>query len=72
MRLCLAKAIVDQTRATNARSAVEQSLATMLERTTQTGGAIVVAPDGSFALARTTRTMTWASVSDPSDARSGS
>lgn len=72
IRVCLAKTILDQTAASSARDAVERSLTMMLERTTETGGAIVVAPDGSFALARTTRTMTWASVSDPSAARSGS
>ncbi|MBS2018013.1 MAG: isoaspartyl peptidase/L-asparaginase [Deltaproteobacteria bacterium] len=78
IRVCLAKTVVDGVRAhaahtsAAARASVTDGLAMMLTRTALTGGAIVVAPDGSFALARSTRTMTWASVQDPSDARSGS
>ncbi|MDB5220728.1 MAG: L-asparaginase [Myxococcaceae bacterium] len=40
------------------------AIALMQRRTAQTGGLIVVAPDGSLGLARTTRTMTWASAND--------
>lgn len=40
------------------------AIALMQRRTAQTGGLIVVAPDGSLGLARTTRTMTWASATD--------
>ena len=72
IRVCLAKTVCDHVVAKSAREAVEDAIARMLARTTLTGGAIVVAPDGSFALARTTRTMTWASVSNPGGARSGS
>jgi len=44
------------------------AIALMQRRTAQTGGLIVVAPDGSLGLARTTRTMTWASANDSGSA----
>jgi len=61
MRVCLAKTIVDS-RASE--EAVRDALAMMKRRTNETGGAIAVAPDGSIALGRTTRTMSWAAVTE--------
>jgi beta-aspartyl-peptidase (threonine type) len=52
--------VMGKTAAQTSRDAI----ALMQRRTAQTGGLIVVAPDGSLGLARTTRTMTWASVTD--------
>lgn len=69
IRVCLAKTATDGLRIADgagaqARASAEQtsrrSIALMHRRTAQTGGLIVVAPDGSLGLARTTRTMTWA------------
>jgi beta-aspartyl-peptidase (threonine type) len=69
IRVCLAKTSLDAVRSAGSpEAAARASLALMHRRTAQTGGAIVVAPDGSLGLARTTRTMTWASVTDTSSA----
>ena len=72
MRVCLAKTAVDEMRARHAaEDAAKRSLENMTRRTNETGGAIVVTPDGGLGLARTTRTMSWAAVTD-SDRASGS
>ncbi len=81
IRVCLAKTAIEGMRSVRAGGAntpgltpMETSrgaIALMQRRTSQTGGLIVVAPDGSLGLARTTRTMTWAAVTD-SGASSGS
>ncbi len=81
IRVCLAKTAIEGMRSVRAGGAntpgitpMESSrsaIALMQRRTSQTGGLIVVAPDGSLGLARTTRTMTWAAVTD-SGASSGS
>lgn len=61
IRVCLAKTAVDGLRMTgSAEETSRRSIALMHRRTAQTGGLIVVAPDGSLGLARSTRTMTWA------------
>jgi beta-aspartyl-peptidase (threonine type) len=74
MRVCLAKTAVDELRVSarggaaattaptpeRAEQAAHAALTLMHRRTAQTGGLIMVAPDGSLGLARTTRTMTWA------------
>lgn len=61
IRICLAKTAVDGVRTTgSAEESSRRSITLMHRRTAQTGGLIVVAPDGSLGLARTTRTMTWA------------
>ena len=64
IRVCLAKTAVDGLRGsgTSAENAARDAIALMHRRTAETGGLIVVAADGSMGLARTTRTMTWASV----------
>jgi isoaspartyl peptidase/L-asparaginase-like protein (Ntn-hydrolase superfamily) len=65
MRVLLAKSAVDEMRATqNAKRAAEAALEMMMRRTNETGGAILVTPDGGLGLARTTRTMSWAAVTD--------
>lgn len=72
MRVCLAKTCTDAMRAkASPEAAARAALAMMHRRTAETGGAILVAPDGSLGLARTTRTMTWAQVTD-AGAASGS
>lgn len=62
IRVCLAKTAVDALGAGQAEAASRDAIALLHRRTAQTGGLIVVARDGSLGLARTTRTMTWASV----------
>jgi beta-aspartyl-peptidase (threonine type) len=65
IRVCLAKSAIERVRArTSAEAAARAVIESMHERTGQTGGLILVARDGSLGLARTTRTMTWAAVSD--------
>jgi beta-aspartyl-peptidase (threonine type) len=79
IRVCLAKTAVEAMRfnesgnksdsgthvtGKTAAQTSRDAIALMHRRTAQTGGLIVVAPDGSLGLARTTRTMTWASVTD--------
>jgi beta-aspartyl-peptidase (threonine type) len=72
MRVLLAKAAVDAMRAKqNPQDSARASLENMSRRTNETGGAILVTPDGSLGLARTTRTMSWAAVTD-ADRASGS
>lgn len=72
MRVCLAKTAVDGMRAKrDAEQAARASMEMMERRTNETGGAILVTPDGSLGLARTTRTMSWAAVTD-ADRASGS
>jgi isoaspartyl peptidase/L-asparaginase-like protein (Ntn-hydrolase superfamily) len=72
MRVCLAKTIVEKVRSSSGKDAAREAIAMMERRTklTETGGVIVVARDGSLGLARTTRTMTWAAVTD-TDRNSG-
>lgn len=64
IRICAAKTAVDAMRAgaSSAEASACGAIALMQRRTSQTGGLIVVASDGSLGLARTTRTMTWAAV----------
>ncbi|MBX3231519.1 MAG: isoaspartyl peptidase/L-asparaginase [Labilithrix sp.] len=69
MRVCLAKTAVDA--AGPPADAVRRALATMEARTRGTGGAILVRPDGSLGLARTTRTMSWAATTSDGDRHSG-
>jgi beta-aspartyl-peptidase (threonine type) len=65
IRVCLAKTATDHLRARlGPEGAARAAIAMMHARTAQTGGLIVVAPDGALGLARTTRTMTWAAVVD--------
>jgi L-asparaginase / beta-aspartyl-peptidase len=65
MRVCAAKTAVDHMQNTsNAEAAVRRMLAIMHRRTNERGGAIVVAPDGSIGIARTTNTMSFAFVQD--------
>ncbi len=79
MRVCLAKTAIDDVRmrergerergrgaedVSAAERAARSSLAMLHRRTNETGGAILVAPDGSLGLARTTRTMSWALATD--------
>lgn len=65
IRVCLAKTCVEHVRMTlSAEASVRAALARMSSRTGETGGAIAASRDGSLGLARTTRTMTWAAVSD--------
>ncbi len=65
IRVALAKTAVEQMRATlTPEEAARASLARMWSKTEGTGGAILVAKDGSLGLARTTRTMSWAAVHD--------
>jgi len=75
MRVCLAKTVTDALGGTlehdSAERAARASLVMMRARTSGTGGAIVVARDGSLGLARTTKTMSWAAVTDR-DKASGS
>ena len=69
IRVCLAKTAVDGMR--SKATAIDTSrgaIALMQRRTSQTGGLITVAADGSLGLARTARTMTWASVTDSGSA----
>ena len=78
IRVCLAKTAVDGMRGpalgTSAEQTSRAAIALMVRRTAETGGLIVVAPDGSLGLARTTRTMTWAAVTaeKPDEARAAS
>lgn len=76
MRVCLAKSAVDGLRA-GARAQPERptteqvargALAMLQRRTSQSGGVIMTAADGSLGLARSTRTMSHASVRDTGSA----
>jgi len=71
MRVCLAKTTTDATRTTSAETAARVSLAMMHERTQGVGGAIIAGRDGSLGLARTTRTMSWAAVTNDGTRASG-
>lgn len=71
IRVCLAKTASDATRTAGAEHAARASLAMMHARTGGTGGAILAARDGSLGLARTTRTMSWAAVTDDGSRASG-
>lgn len=71
MRVCLAKTAVDAARALSAEQAVTEALLIMEQRTGQTGGAILVRPDGSLGLARLTKTMSWAAATSDGDKPSG-
>jgi len=72
IRVCLAKTAVEGLRTRpNAAQTPElvsrEAITLMQRRTAQTGGLIVVLHDGSIGLARTTRTMSWACVSNTQD-----
>ena len=64
IRICLAKTAVEglRTRTNAPEQTSRDAIGLMHRRTAQTGGLIVVGHDGSMGLARTTRTMSWASV----------
>jgi beta-aspartyl-peptidase (threonine type) len=67
IRICLAKTAVEGLRArpsaaTTPEQCSRDAIGLLHRRTAQTGGLIVVAHDGSIGLARTTRTMSWATV----------
>lgn len=63
LRVCLAKTIVEATRAGHtADDATRDALSLMHARTGGKAGAIALTRDGRIGLARTTRTMTWAAV----------
>jgi beta-aspartyl-peptidase (threonine type) len=79
IRVCVAKSAVVGMRANaqgaqgalttkTAAESAHDAITLMQRRTAQTGGLIVVARDGSLGLARTTRTMTWASANDAGSA----
>jgi beta-aspartyl-peptidase (threonine type) len=76
MRICAAKRAVDglaPTRPTEGlahtpEGSARATLAVMHARTGERGGLILVGADGTLGLARTTRTMTWASIADGPDA----
>jgi beta-aspartyl-peptidase (threonine type) len=68
IRVCAAKAAVDSMRDATPEASARAALARMHARTAQTGGVIVVGSNGSTGFARTTRTMTWASVTDAASA----
>ncbi|MDF2696012.1 MAG: L-asparaginase [Labilithrix sp.] len=71
MRVCLAKTASDAAKASGPEPAARSSLAMMFARTGGTGGAIVASRDGSLGLARTTRTMSWAAVTNDGTHASG-
>lgn len=71
IRVCLAKTAIDAARTLPADEAVRSALLLMEARTRQTGGAILVRPDGSLGLARLTSTMSWAAASSDGDKPSG-
>jgi beta-aspartyl-peptidase (threonine type) len=65
MRICAAKRAVDELGSGHApEGSARATLALMDMRTHEKGGLILVGADGALGLARTTRTMTWASVAD--------
>lgn len=70
IRVCLAKSAVDL--ATNgAGDAARRSLTTMHARTGGDGGLLVVGHDGALGWARTTKTMSWAAITDDGARTSG-
>jgi L-asparaginase / beta-aspartyl-peptidase len=72
MRVCFSKTVTDSLFAgESAEAATRQSLAMLHARTNDTAGAITVKTNGALGLARSTRTMSWAAVTDR-DAASGS
>jgi beta-aspartyl-peptidase (threonine type) len=71
IRVCLAKTVIDAARTASVESAVRDSLSMMRARTDGTGGAITVTRDGSIGLARTTRTMSWAAITNDGTRASG-
>jgi L-asparaginase / beta-aspartyl-peptidase len=71
MRVCFAKTVIDMLLEASAEHATRQSLAMLHARTNETAGAITVKTNGALGVARTTRTMSWAAVTDR-DAASGS
>jgi beta-aspartyl-peptidase (threonine type) len=68
IRVCVAKTAVDTMRDAPPEASARTAMALMHARTAQTGGVILAGSDGSLGLARTTRTMTWASVTDAANA----
>ena len=71
MRVCLAKTAIDAARTGVPEQVLRASLSMMKTRTSGTGGAILVAPNGSLGLARTTQTMSWAAVTHDGGRASG-
>ena len=74
IRVCLAKTATDHAAlasAGHADEAVRAALEILTERTRESGGAILVAKDGSLGLARTTKTMSWAAATSDGDKPSG-
>jgi beta-aspartyl-peptidase (threonine type) len=72
MRVCLAKTTIEWLRGgMSAKDSTRAALTMMHARTAEKGGAILVGRDGSIGLARTTRTMTWAAVTDATKASGG-
>ena len=68
IRVCAAKTAVDTMRDASPEASARAAMALMHARTAQTGGVILVGSNGSLGLARTTRTMTWASVTEAGNA----
>lgn len=87
MRVLLAKAIVDglssgvrcqagaegtfTSHDDRAEQSAREALTMLRDRTNENAGAIVVTPDGSLGMARTTAAMSWAAVSEDSGRASG-
>ena len=64
IRILAAKTAVDGMRDALPEASARAAMAHMHARTAQTGGVILVGRDGALGLARTTRTMSWAAVSN--------
>lgn len=64
IRISAAKTAVDKMRDASPEASARAAMALMHARTAQTGGVILVGSNGALGLARTTRTMTWASLRD--------
>lgn len=71
IRVCLAKTVTDAARTQSAERAARDSLSMLHARTNGTGGVIVAGRDGALGLARTTRTMAWAAMTDDGTRASG-
>lgn len=63
MRLCLAKEACIYMQNANPESAARRAITLMSERTTGTGGIILVDASGRMGLARSTKCMSWAAMS---------
>ena len=62
IRVCAAKTAVDGMRHAAPEASARAAMTLIHARTAQTGGLILVGADGSVGHARTTRSMTWATV----------